>query len=229
MFGESGINPLRLGIIGATDNHAATGGLVAEDAWQGSVFGIGSLDRAMVRLAWNPGGLTGVWAAENTRDSIFAALKRREVFATSGPRIKLRLDASLAPVDCEAPEAARFPMGSELPQAEEAPWFIVRAEQHRTPLQAVELVSLSLDDHGLGQQVVELWRQDEGEASVCVAWRDPHFYRALPSLWYARVKEMPTPRWFAYHCQREGRCDEFPGADVEIQERAWSSPIWYLP
>jgi hypothetical protein len=100
--GDRRLNPLQLGIIGSTDNHASTGGSVDEATWPGSVFGLGSFERAMTRQAWNPGGLVAVWAEENTRASIFAALKRREVYATSGPRLKLKLTAAATELDCSA-------------------------------------------------------------------------------------------------------------------------------
>ena len=230
VFQETGVNPLQLGIVGATDNHAATGGLVEEEQWPGSVFGLGSLERTMTRLAWNPGGLTGIWAEENTRDSLFDALKRREVFATSGPRIKVRLDASLSPLDCGAPAPGPvFPMGSELTGAKTAPYFMVRAQRHRTPLQSIELVKVDLHDGQRRKKRVPIWRSEEGEDAVCQTWQDAGFDPASPALWYARIKEAPTLRWSAHHCRSKGRCDDFPGADVQVQERAWTSPIWHLP
>lgn len=91
--GEHQRNPLQLGFIGSTDNHTATPGHVEEDQWQGSAFGLGDFERALSRIDWNPGGLVAVWAEENTRASLFAALQRREVYATSGPRIRLRVAA----------------------------------------------------------------------------------------------------------------------------------------
>jgi len=64
---------------------------------------------------------------------------------------------------------------------------------------------------------------------VCAVWHDKKTQTTEPAFWYARVLEAPTPRWSAFKCQREGRCDEFPGSERWIQERAWTSPIWYLP
>jgi hypothetical protein len=89
--GEPPVDPMQMGIEGATDDHNGIPGYVTETTWQGHV---GSIDDTPAgRLAaWyhNPGGLTGAWAEQNTRDAIFAALQRRETFATSGPRIVVR-------------------------------------------------------------------------------------------------------------------------------------------
>ena len=140
VYEETGLNPLQLGIIGSTDNHAGTGGFTDEDQWQGSVFGLGDIDRTMTRLAWNPGGLVGVWAEENTRAGIFDALKAREVFATSGPRIQVRLDASAEPLSCTAASSDAIPMGGELQGPVNAPYFRVQALYDETPLQSIELI-----------------------------------------------------------------------------------------
>ena len=58
---------------------------------------------------------------------------------------------------------------------------------------------------------------------------DENFEKSAPAFWYARVKEMPTQRWSSRLCAEANRCDEFPGANIDIQERAWTSPVWYLP
>ena len=88
-------NPLQLGFVGSTDNHSATPGFVEETDWRGDVWAWGdSATERLRRLQYNPGGLVGVWAEENTRSSIFAALSNREVYATSGPRIGLRFFAT---------------------------------------------------------------------------------------------------------------------------------------
>lgn len=87
---EYGINPFQYGIIGSTDDHKSESGSVDESTWPGDFFGeIGATLPAGSPLN-NPGGLAGVWAEENTRAAIFAALRRRETFGTSGPRIRMR-------------------------------------------------------------------------------------------------------------------------------------------
>jgi hypothetical protein len=126
-----GENPLRFGFIGSTDEHKGPMGDVEEWA---------PVERPLEpRLAFNPGGLMGVWAEENARDSIFDAMRRRETFATSGPRIQPRFFGGwdLAPSLCEDPEwIARaydegVPMGGILPEpppdATRAPRFVASA------------------------------------------------------------------------------------------------------
>lgn len=239
--GASQLNPLQLGIIGSTDGHMATGGFTDDASWPGSVFGLGDFERAMQRADFNPGGLMAVWAEENTRESLFAALQRREVYATSGPRLRVRLQADFSPLGCSPASGTAIgsdvvPMGGTLRSrpsaaAASAPrlYLTVQAQADQTPLAAVELVKGQVRDGQLQEQVVQLWQNRAGAVDVCAAWEDPDFDPNAPAFWYARVLQTPTPRWTAYHCQREGRCDEYPDADRWIQERAWTSPVWHLP
>ncbi|MFT7651572.1 MAG: hypothetical protein ACI9ON_001805 [Limisphaerales bacterium] len=225
--GKAQVNPLQLGIIGSTDNHAAAGGFVEEDQWPGSVFGLGDFDRSMTRVAFNPGGLVAVWAEENTRKSIFAALQRREVYATSGPRIRARLFADDAPLNCNAPTGVV--MGSELPANTTSPHFLIQAQYDRTPLQRIELIKGELVDGVATESVHQVWEDAKGGLDVCVTWQDKTFNPASPTFWYVRVLESPTPRWSEHRCLEEGRCDDFPEARKTIRERAWTSPVWFLP
>jgi hypothetical protein len=223
-------NPLQLGIIGSTDNHAAAGGFVEEDQWLGSVFGIGDFDKTMIRRSWNPGGLVAVWAEQNTRASLFAALKRREVYATSGPRIRTRLLAAPQPLDCASDQyPGAVPMGGELPSTNTPPYFLVQAQYDHTPIQTIEIIKGELTKDGVRERVMRVWHNESGGLDVCATWQDEGFDAAAPAFWYARIKQAPTPRWSAHHCAAAGRCDEFPDANVAIQERAWTSPIWHLP
>ncbi len=227
--GQREINPLQLGIIGSTDNHAGTGGFVDEEIWPGTVFGAGDFERTMSRSAWNPGGLVAVWAEQNTRKSIFAALKRREVYATSGPRMRLRLAATKTKLDCGSDTPAdAVPMGGVL-NATQGAFLRVQAQADHTPLSSVEIIKGWLADGELQEEVVQIWHSKSGASDLCAEWHDPKFNANEPAFWYARALQTPTPRWSAYQCQREGRCDEFPDADRWIRERAWTSPVWYLP
>jgi hypothetical protein len=67
-----------------------------------------------------------------------------------------------------------------------------------------------------------------GSAELTATWQDPDFDPALPALYYVRVLEIPTPRWTTYDAVRAGLplLEDVPAT---IQERAWSSPIWYAP
>ena len=228
--GERGVNPLQLGIIGSTDNHAATGGFVEEDQWPGSVFGAGDFDRTMTRVDWNPGGLVAVWAEENTRASLFEALHRREVYATSGPRMRVRFASGDDSIVCaDGMPAGAVPMGGTLDDPRGAPSFLVPALYDRTPLQKIEIIKGEFRDGELRERVIDVWTGSDGALDVCRVWSDPDFDRSAPAFWYARVLEAPTPRWSAHHCRAAGRCDDHPDAATSIRERAWTSPIWYLP
>ncbi len=67
-----------------------------------------------------------------------------------------------------------------------------------------------------------------GAAELRVAWTDPEFDASQRAFYYARVLEIPTPRWTTYDAARLGA--EIPeGAPVSVQDRAYTSPIWYTP
>jgi hypothetical protein len=227
-------NPFQLGIIASTDNHAATGGLVEEDQWPGSVFGMGSLERSMTRISWNPGGLIAVWAEENTRESLFTSLKRREVYGTSGPRIQVKIKAATdgKALSCASKgdtSQASIPMGGEFTTVSGSPYFVVQALYDRIPLASVEIIKGELKDAELKESTFTIWAPESGGLNICAEWQDPEFDSSAPAFWYARIIESPRPRWSSEQCKKAGRCDEFPNAMQTIQDRAWTSPIWYLP
>jgi len=167
---EIGLNPVKLGGIASTDTHMSTAGGVSERDWRGHIYTEWNRDGRLLEPSLipsgkdgNPGGLTGVYAVENSRDAIFEALKRREVFGTSGPRIKPRFfaswdyDAGL----CEAPDllakaySGGVPMGADLPPAPSdnaTPKFLVSALQdaapEATPLQKLQIVKGWIDADG---------------------------------------------------------------------------------
>ena len=229
-------NPLQLGFVGSTDAHTGFGGFVDEAQWQGSVFGIGNFERNMSRIGFNPGGIVGVWAEQNTREGIFAALKRREVYAPSGPRIALRFHATdrVGGLSCEAPDSGAqrrqaTPMGSMMKPGGRAAIFRIAATADQTPIARIEIVKGAARAGGFEETVETVWERRGGGTHACVMWQDKAFDRTDGSYWYPRVIEVPTPRWSSVQCRREGRCAEFPGADRTIEERAWGSPIWYAP
>ncbi len=240
--GDEHLNPLQLGLIGSTDGHAGAPGHVNEDQWQGSVFGLGTIERMMSRVRWNPGGLVAVWAEENTRESLFAAMKRREVYGTSGPRITLQFSASVDDdvLDCEdagSKTKTEVAMGGSFEATIDTPQFMVMALYDRAPLDKIEIIKGEWSEGALRESRIEIWsREDQvengvedGGKSICQTWSDPDFDPAAPAFWYARILQAPTPRWSTVQCVKAGQCQEYTQAVKLIQERAWASPIWYLP
>jgi len=278
-----GVNPFRLGLVGSTDTHNSTPGNTREDTYQGHLgtrdatpellmtplsAGIGIIGG----IEANPGGLAVVWAEENSRDALFAALRRRETYATSGTRPILRFfGGALAGARCGARDlierayADGTPMGGELGpvSGRRSPRFAVVALQDPgepgvpgTPLQQVQIVKGWVDASGeTHEKVFEVAgnarngaRVDPhtcatsgpGADTLCAVWRDPGFDRRQRAFYYARVLENPVCRWSMRLCNAQGVdcaagappgleecCD--PRIPASIQERAWSSPIWYRP
>ncbi|MCU0671105.1 MAG: DUF3604 domain-containing protein [Myxococcota bacterium] len=272
-----GVNPFKLGLIAASDTHLAAPGLVDEDRFVGHAAGRFTSRTEVPPLPdnwwFNPGGLAGVWAEENSRDALFEAMRRKEAWGTSGPRIVVRFfgGADLPENLCDAHDFAAqgyakgVPMGGDLALSAgaTAPRFAVwasrdpgTADHPGTPLERVQIVKLSLDATGRTQEhvydvagrpvttgVVDLatcQTSGEGADQLCATWSDPGFDAATPALYYARVVENPSCRWIQYACNErridcngsvppglESCCDA--SVPKTIQERAWTSPIWFTP
>ena len=233
--------------------HNATPGAVSSTSWEGHV-GTND-DTAVLRLTENPtnnpGGLTGVWAEENTRESIFAALSRRETYATSGPRIVLRFYAVYGGADyCAAGAggggfpanviaAGGVPMGGAMgqpPAGGTSPAFVVSALEDSADLAEVDVVKAAVVAGRITETIQRFTPSSPGtvwsSGSACVRWTDASFDPKSPAFYYARVLEVPTPRWSHYDCQKAPAtpgCGADGGLDVLVQQRAWSSPVWWLP
>lgn len=264
-----GVNPLKLGVIASTDTHESTPGAVDEQTWQGHVGREASLPQRLqrktglpYRLDGNPGGLAGVWAVENSRDAIFAALKRRETFGTSGPRIQPRLFAGWS-YDlnlCDEPEFLRrayeggVPMGADLlnsPEPDAKPRFAAVAvrDPEGNLLQRLQIIKGWVDTEGNANiEVIDIAGDADNGAdvdltsgeisgpgfnSLCTVFVDEKFKPEEPAYYYLRVVENPSLRWSWAQCialrddDRPEECGN--NAPKTIQERAWSSPIWYTP
>lgn len=268
-----GVNPYPFGFIGSTDNHMATPGGVSEydvpykfGATPDQLLEVGDQKRGPP--FWNPGGLAGVWAEENSRDSIFDALKRREAFSTSGPRIVPRFFAGwgLSPEMCADPEFAKsgyakgVPMGGvlrESPAEGRPPSFAVSAladpgveGRPGGLLQRIQIIKGWVDDAGLFHQKVHEVAGSPtngaavdldtctpigpGASSLCAVWEDTTFDPEQDAVYYARIVENPSCRWSARLCLSLPE-DELPDGCTGdqlprvIQERAWTSPVWYVP
>ncbi len=268
---ELGANPYRLGFIASTDTHNGSPGLVRHEDYEGHV---GTVDDTVdERLGDgnithdtfidNPGGLTGIWAVENSRDAVFEAMQRREVYATSGPRIALRLFAGDLPEDlCERDDAVAVADGAGVPMGgvlegplEDAPllWISVQADAGSDDFPGVGLERVQVvegwvePDGSIGEKVHDLaisadagWLDSDsceaggGEPAFCLQWQPPDFEPQRASFWYLRALEVSTCRWSTRQCasfdeaERPPRCDEGQ-VQEHVQQRAWSSPIWYDP
>ena len=272
---EIGVNPYQFGVIGSTDAH--TGLAAAEENNFHGKFATDSMpasklegwsDNANSSFGWAMGaqGLAAVWAEENTRESIMQAMKRRETYATTGPRIGLRFYGGYG-LDATALEASAFPyessgavpMGGELYSQEGGePVFLVHAmaDPKSGTLDRIQIVKGWVDEAGeANEQIFDVawsspdrmqadgslrpvpntvdletgtWSNDAGAATLTAEWRDPEFDPAVAAFYYVRVLEVPTPR--------HSLLDKLAlGGDVDtrrpdtVQERAYSSPIWYRP
>jgi len=277
---DMGVNGLKYGIIASTDTHIAAPGLTAETEDHPGHGGFGKGEGAATprefadNFEFGPGGLAVVWAEENSRDSIFEAMLRRETYGTSGTRPIVRFFGGWSyPGDlCESADmvargyAGGVPMGSDLevrPSKGGAPRFIVSAMRDpgsaalaSLPLQRVQIVKGWLENGEHREQVFEVAGGDNGASvdlatcepkgsgatSLCSVWTDPEFDATSPAFYYARVFENPSCRWSQYTCNAAGVDCSDPGSVPEglaaccseshkasIQERAWTSPIWYTP
>ena len=271
-----GANPYKYGFVGATDNHTGTS-TVDEDDFLGKLA-VDALAtyRHEVRPppifpAWemSASGLTGVWATENTRESIFAALKRKEVYATTGTRIRLRVfggfsfeAADVNAADIAAPGYARgVPMGSDLTNAPsgQAPQLLIHAvmDPLRGSLDRVQVIKGWIDDDGMSHEriydvaweggrrigpdgklppvenTVDLetaqYDNSTGAPQLRALWQDPEFNPDELAFYYVRVLEIPTPRHTLYDAIALGIDVAETEHAATLQERAYSSPIWYTP
>jgi len=276
---STGNNPLEFGFIGSSDSHNAstspdedsyTGKLPMMDGSAGLRTGAAGLGLKYLTPAtqWGSGGLAAVWADGNRRQDIYDALARRETYATSGPRIGLRMfgawslgnNESTAEVAVAATDPVGVPMGGRLPKIEvpaDEPVFVIHAA--RDPLSAnldrIQIVKGWVDDDGAAhERVIDVawsagrepdpstgrlppventvnvreasYENTVGAATLTAVWRDENFDHRQHAFYYARVLEIPTPRWSTYDAKRLGIA---PVEPVAIQERAIGSPIWYVP
>jgi hypothetical protein len=269
-----GANPYKFGMIGSTDSH--TGLASAEET---NFHGKMALDSTPENKSseivpgtrgWDMGaaGLVAVWADENTRGSLFDAMQRKEVYATSGPRIGLRFfggweftDADVSGDIAAAGYGKGVPMGGELTGAPAggAPSFLIMAmkDPAKANLDRIQIVKGWLDDAGMAQEKVfdVAWSGDRqpgadgklpavgntvnldtggytntiGTAELSAAWTDPEFDPTQSALYYVRVLQIPTARHTLLDAIALGIDPSETGHPATIQDRAYSSPIWYSP
>jgi hypothetical protein len=276
---QLGINPFKFGLVGASDTHT---GLTTPD--NDNFFGKFAsyepnperathvskkyADGSVALNAWQyiTAGLTAVWAERNTRDAIFDAMERREAYATTGPRIRLRFFGGwgFTGDDAQRRDLAQVgyskgvPMGADLPAGEGAPSFLVYAlrDPMGANLDRVQIVKGWLQADGstaekvydvawsgdrkpgangkvgsVGNTVnldIPSWTNTIGASELGAVWSDPDFDPAQGAFYYARVIEIPTPRWTAYD-RVKFKLDLPEDIPLTTRERAYSSPIWYNP
>jgi hypothetical protein len=270
-----GYNPYKTGVVGGSDSHNT-----AVPYRQSNFFGAHSHNDApaSVRMSGqlftgldprflNPAGLTGVWAEENTRASLFDAMQRKETFATSGPHIRIRFfggynygQDTLKQKDwVKAAYANGVPMGGDLPASgRTTPTFVVWAVKDPTSgnLDRIQIVKGWSQSGQSFEKIYDVaWAGNRkpdrytgklppigstvdvpkatytnaiGAVELKAAWTDPDFDPTLDAFYYARALEIPTPRWTTIQAKELG-IEPPPNVPETVQERAWSSPIWYTP
>ena len=279
---ELGVNPFQFGMIGSTDSHTSLPAVEEENFFgkhsgvepspeRAAHVAIGAADGSSAFMGWDmaSSGYAAVWATENTREAIWDAMMRREVYATTGSRMLIRFFGSFEFAQEDArnrfPGQAGYsrgvPMGGELsrPASGAAPSFLVAAlkDPYGGNLDRIQVIKGWLDSDGeLHERVYDVavsdgreigsdgrareavgntvdvenatWLNTIGDPELIAVWQDPDFDADERAFYYARVIEIPTPRWTAYDAFRFGI--EMPD-DVEMttQERGYTSPIWYTP
>jgi hypothetical protein len=280
-----GANPFKFGMIGSTDSHTALA-TTTEDNFFGKVtlvepsanpdrfdeviVGRFQTDARLQLRAWqtSASGLAAVWAADNTREALWDAMSRKEVYATTGTRLTVRVFAGFDFVadDVQRHDFAKYgyqkgvPMGGDLAAAPagKAPTFLIRAlrDVDGANLDRIQVVKGWMDSKGkLKEKVYDVaWSGDRtpgadgklpsvgntvdaedasytntiGEPLLLAYWKDPDFDAGERAFYYVRVIEIPTPRWTTYDAKYFGvKLPE--GAPTDIQERAYTTPIWYSP
>ena len=276
---ELGVNPYKFGLVGSTDAHTGLAGVEEDNFWGKTSSSEPSPDRAShpfiktdkaVIMGWEQtaSGYAAVWAAENTREAIFDAMERRETYATTGPRMAVRLfagwDFTVDDANTRSPAVVGYtkgvPMGGDLAAAPQgkAPTFLVAAlkDPIGANLDRYQIVKGWLDGAGeVHEKVYDVawsgdrkpgadgkvpavgstvdvanatWTNTIGAPELIAVWTDPEFDPAQRAFYYGRVLEIPTPRWTAYDAKYFGV--KMPqGATMEMQERAYTSPVWYTP
>jgi len=274
-----GTNPYKFGVVGATDSHTSLA-TAEEDNFFGKHTGYEPKASRMSHpffenengkiMGWQmvASGLGAVWATENTREAIFDAMQRKEVYGTTGPRMSVRLfggwDFTKQDLNSRMPVRLGYekgvPMGGDLrvmPEDAKAPSFMVYAlrDPEGANLDRIQMVKGWLDADGkTHEKIYEVvwggeravvdgklppvgntvdvananWTNTIGAAELGVVWTDPDFDAKQKAFYYARVLEIPTPRWSTYDAFRFG-VDIPEGTPTSTQERAYTSPIWYTP
>lgn len=278
---ELGTNPYKFGLVGSSDAHNGLTALEEDNFFGKTVPQEPSPHRMMEAFVNNPktgvkimdwevsaSGYAAVWANDNTRESLWDAMERKETYATTGPRMLVRFFGGWDFVEADAtdrlPASIGYrkgvPMGGDLSAAPggKAPTFLVAAlkDPIGANLDRYQIVKGWLDKDGKPQEKVydvawsgdrkpdadgklppvgdtvdlanATWTNTIGAPELIAVWKDPDFDASLPAFYYGRVIEIPTPRWTAYDAKHFG-VKPLPETTMKLQERAYTSPIWYTP
>ncbi len=274
-----GVNPFKFGMVGSTDSHTAmatagednffgkhTGKEPHADRWKKLIGSFGEVKY----YGWEQvsSGYAAVWATENTRAAVWDAMKRKEVYATTGPRMLVRFfggynftsgDAQLRDPGLIG-YSKGVPMGGNLKKAPKgkAPNFLVAAlkDPYSGNLDRIQIIKGWMDKIGKTHEKVydvvwsgnrkpdskgklplvgntvdvknATWTNTIGASELITIWKDPDFDSKQRAFYYARVIEIPTPRWTAYDAKRFN-VNMDKKVPMITQERAYTSPIWYTP
>jgi len=274
-----GTNPYKFGMVGSTDSHTGLA-TAQEDNFFGKHTGAepkpGRMEHPFLSnekgtiMGWGmvSSGLAAVYAMDNTREALFDAMARKEVYATTGSRMMVRFfggwDYTDADMASRNPAFTGYhkgvPMGGDLPARgdNDAPTFMVYAlkDPFSGNLDRIQIIKGWSDSRGNTHEKVYdvIWAGDRnpgadgklppvgntvdaasanftntiGASELATIWTDLDFDPAQRAFYYARVIEIPTPRWSTIEAFRYGI--PIPeGAPVSTQERAYTSPIWYTP
>ncbi len=273
-----GVNPYKFALIGSSDAHTGQGAAEEHNfAGKVSIYGkpesydrpVSSTNTTTVS-GWDfsASGLAAVWAKENTREEIFAAFKRKEVYATTGTRIALRVFAAWDFNDSDRKNKdiaslgyrKGIPMGGDLSSAPKgkSPTLLIQAvrDPEGAKLDRLQVVKGYIDDNGQAlEQVYNVavssersidqkgqtaavsntvdiqratYQNTVGADEFLVSWEDPDFKPEQRAFYYVRVLEIPTPRHTLMDAVAMAKPHPKSPAST-IQERAYSSPIWYTP
>jgi Protein of unknown function (DUF3604) len=279
---ELGTNPYKFGLVGSSDAHTGLAAMEEENFFGKTTAQEPSPHRLTASFMNNPktgvkimdwevssSGYAAVWATENTRASIWDAMRRKETYATTGPRMVVRFfggwDFTAGDAHDRLPARVGYtkgvPMGGDLSDAPKgkAPTFLVAAlkDPMGANLDRYQIVKGWLDKSGkLQEKVYDVawsggrkpdakggklppvgntvdvananWTNTIGAPELIAVWRDPDFDASQPAFYYGRVIEIPTARWTAYDAKRFGN-KPLAGTTMTLQERAYTSPIWYTP
>ena len=282
-----GVNPFKFGVVGSTDVHNSLTA-IEEDNFFGKMpiqepsphrwdhlskasdWKEGVTKRSRYTWHYLGAGYAAVWATENTREALWDAMKRKEVYGTSGTRMTVRFFGGYdyQPADLNNRNFAWLgyqkgvPMGGDLAKAPagKAPTFLVAAMKDPMfgNLDRIQIIKGWIGKDGKAQERVydvawgdadkrkpgndgklppvgntvdvatATWTNTIGDPELGAVWKDPDFDPTVRAFYYARVIEIPTPRWTAYDQVRFG-LKMSPDVPMTQQERAWTSPIWYTP